>query len=272
MLGAALGFAVLGLLVKIVAVRVPPGEIVLWRSVATGAIVLAVAAASGRRGELRPVRFGMHVVRAVVGVGSMTCYFQAISRLDLGDAVLLTYVSPLIVAALSPYTVGEQPSARIWGALGLGLVGLALVVGPAWRGDALGVAFGVAAAWLAAGAYLSVRVLNRTETPLSVVWWFSALGAGLAGVTAADGLAPLDAASALLLLGVGAVGALAQLALTMAYRQATSAATVSVYAYATPVFAYLAGLLVLGEVPAVTSVLGAGVVGIAGLIAAREQG
>jgi drug/metabolite transporter (DMT)-like permease len=269
MLTAALGFATLGLLVKLASAQVPPGEIALWRSAATGGIVLGVAVATGRQADLRPVRFGMHGVRAAVGIASMVCYFNAIARLGLGDAVLLTYMSPLIVAALSPYTVGERPSPRIWGALGVGLLGVALVVGPAWRADAVGVAFGVAAAWLAASAYLSVRVLNRTETPLAVVWWFSALGAGMAAVSAVDGLAPLDLGLGGTLLGIGAVGAVAQGALTMAYRQADAAA-VSVYAYATPVFAYLAGLVVLGEVPAVTSALGVVVVVLAGWIAARE--
>ncbi|MEZ5397973.1 MAG: DMT family transporter [Bryobacterales bacterium] len=267
MLGAAAGFAGLGLLVKLVSGRLPPGEIVLWRTLATGAYVWAFAALTGTRPSLRPVRFRMHLVRAVTGIAAMTLYFNALARLGLGDAVLLTYLSPLLVAALSPLVVGERPTPRIWGALALGLVGVALVVGPAWHADAVGVLCGLSSACFSATAYLSVRVLNRTETPIAVVWWFSVLGAGLSSVSAADGLAPLDLGVGLVILGIGAFGAVAQWCLTMAYRQAP-AASVSVYAYATPVFAYLAGLLVLGEVPAVSSALGAGVVALAGVIVA----
>lgn len=267
MIGASLLFALLGTLVKIVAAAVPPTEIVVWRSVFTALFVLMIA--RGSWAALRPVNVPMHLVRGVVGVGSMMLYFTAISRLPLGDAVLLTYLSPLIVAALSPFTVGEHPSKRIWGALGVGIAGVALVVGPAGKEDGIGVLCGLGAAFFAASAYLSVKVLTRTDTATAIVFWFSVIGTLGGSLALLDGHAPVDGRLLSMLVTIGLLGAAAQWALTRAYAS-SDAASVSVYAYSTPVFAYLLGLAALGELPRVSSVLGAGAVLLAGVIAARE--
>ena len=44
------------------------------------------------------------------------------------------------------------------------------------------------AAWFAAGAYLSVKVLTRTDPPLSIVWWFSVIGTLAASGSWLDGV------------------------------------------------------------------------------------
>lgn len=267
MIAASAGFACMGALVKVVSDSVPPAEIVAWRSAFTALFVLFLA--RGALPSLRPRNWPMHLVRGLVGVASMTLYFTAIGRLPLGDAVLLTYLSPLLVAALSPWTVGERPPPRIWAALGVGILGVALVVGPMGKDDPLGVAAGLGSAVCAASAYLSIRVLTRTETPLAIVWWFSITGTLIASVTFLDGFAPVGGSVLLRLLAIGALGAGAQWALTRAYASAP-AAQVSVYAYSTPVFAYLLGMLLLAEHPRWSSVAGALAVGLAGAIAARE--
>jgi drug/metabolite transporter (DMT)-like permease len=266
MLLASAGFASMGLVVKVLAADVPPAEMVAWRSAISGVLVLLIALRT--RANLRPVNVRMHLVRGLVGVGSMICYFTAIARLPLGDAVLVTYASPLAVALLSPWTVGERPSARTWGALVAGLAGVALVAAPSGAHDQFGVGCAVAAAFFASCAYLSVRVLTRTDGTLAIVFWFSVLATLFASVSFADGVHPIGPSEAVDLLVVGALGVVAQSALTRAYAVA-EAAQVSVFAYATPVFAYALSLLVLGEIPSVTSVVGALIVIVAGGVVAR---
>ncbi|MEQ1501900.1 MAG: DMT family transporter [Myxococcota bacterium] len=263
MLGASLGFAAMGVLVKRVSTAIPTGEIVAWRSAVMAVVVTAAAVRSGV--SLRPSNLPMLVVRGLIGTGSMWFYFHAIARLPVGDAVLLTYLSPLIVAGLAPYTVGESASPRVWGALGIGLVGVGFVVGPAWSTDHVGLLFALIAAWFAAGAYLSVKVLTRTDPPLSIVWWFSVIGTLAASGSWLDGVTRATTAQWAALGVIGLLGAVAQWCLTRAYA-ASPAAQVSVYAYATPVFAYGLGLFT-GEVPSWTSVVGAALVVVAGWIA-----
>jgi drug/metabolite transporter (DMT)-like permease len=266
MILASAGFATMGLLVKVLGAEVPPAEMVAWRSAISGVLVLAIASRTGAR--LRPVNVRMHLVRGVVGVGSMICYFTAIARLPLGDAVLVTYASPLLVALLSPWTVGERPTRRTWAALLVGLSGVAMVVAPTGAEDPVGVACAVAASVFAACAYLSVRVLTRTDGTVAIVFWFSVVASALASASFLDGMHPLRPLAVLDLLAVGALGVVAQGALTNAYAVA-EAAQVSVFAYATPVFAYALSLAVLGEVPPATSLVGAALVLVAGGVVAR---
>jgi drug/metabolite transporter (DMT)-like permease len=266
MLLASLGFAGMGGLVKFVANHgVPAAQIVVWRSAITAVCVGIWAWRDGV--SLRPVNPRMHLVRGLVGVGSMGFYFTAIGRLPLGDAVLLTYLSPLLVAAMSPWVAGERPSRRVWAALGVGVLGVAAVVGPAGSTDPIGVGCALLAAFFAADAYLAIRVLSRTDHPLTIVFWFSVIGTIGGSLSFLLGVVPLHPPELLGLVGVGLLGTLAQWALTQAYASAP-AAQVSVYAYATPVLAYGVGLATLGEVPHGSSVLGAAVVVLAGWIAA----
>jgi drug/metabolite transporter (DMT)-like permease len=267
MLLASLGFAVMGALVKQAAILgVPPVEIVVWRS---GITAVCIGLWAWRDGvSLRPVNPRMHLVRGLVGVGSMGFYFTAISRLPLGDAVLLTYLSPLLVAAMSPWVTGESATGRVWAALGTGLAGVALVAAPAGASDPIGVGFALLAAFFAADAYLAIRVLTRTDHPLTIVFWFSVIGTAAGSVAFLDGVAPLGWPQVAALVSIGLLGTLAQWALTRAYGSAP-AAQVSVYSYATPVLAYGAGLVALGEVPRWSSLAGAAVVVVAGMMAAR---
>jgi drug/metabolite transporter (DMT)-like permease len=83
-------------------------------------------------------------------------YFLAIHRLQVGIALLIQYIAPVLIALWARYVLHEEVRARIWLALGLALTGLALVV-EIWSGLSLSTA-GVAASLGAAGAY-SVYVL-----------------------------------------------------------------------------------------------------------------
>lgn len=265
MLLASAAFAAMGTLVRAVTDEVPPIEVVVWRSGVTALFVGLWAARSGV--SLRPINPTMHLVRGIVGVCSMISYFSAIDRLPLGDAVLITYSSPLLVGVMSAYVTGERPSRRTWGALLLGMAGLALVVGPISGEDPVGVGLALLAAFFAADAYLAIRVLTRTDHPLTIVFWFSVIGALGGTIGFVDGAAPLGGRALLELLAIGGTGTLAQWALTEAYASAP-AAQVAVFSYATPVLAYLSGAALLGEIPAWTSALGAAVVCLAGWVAA----
>lgn len=132
----------------------------------------------------------------------------------------------------------------------------------------MGVGLALLAAFFAADAYLAIRVLTRTDHPLAIVFWFSAIGALGGAVGYLDGAAPLSSRALAELVAIGLTGTLAQWAMTEAYASAP-AAQVAVFSYATPVLAYLSGAFWLGEAPPWTSLVGAAVVVFAGWIAAR---
>ncbi|MEO6318446.1 MAG: EamA family transporter [Acidimicrobiales bacterium] len=114
------------------------------------------------------------VVAGVVGIGMVQwLYFVAIERLPVGIALLLEYLAPVFVAVWVVFVRREPVRPRIWAALGLCVVGLA-VVAQVWSGltlDGLGVLAGVGAGLSLAAYYLTgERSLDRRD-PLSLAAW-----------------------------------------------------------------------------------------------------
>lgn len=210
----------------------------------------------------------MLVTRSLVGLASMYAYFFAISRLKLGDAVLLTYLSPLLVASMAPFVLGEKAPWMVWLALGVGFAGVAVVEEPTGNVAGLGLLAGLASAFLAAGAYVSVKVLSRTDTTSTIVLWFSGIATLVSAVQVAAGgswVTPAPPAVAALV-GVGLFAATAQFLMTRAYSVA-AAARVSVFGYATPVIAYLLGQALLAEPIGWRGAIGCGLLVMAGALA-----
>jgi drug/metabolite transporter (DMT)-like permease len=104
---------------------------------ATGAFlllftVLLVVRRSTLRVSLRELPF-----LVLFGVGGLAFvawfYFVAIERLEIGIALLIQYIAPVLVALWARYVLHEPVRRRIWAALGLSIVGLALLV-EIWQG------------------------------------------------------------------------------------------------------------------------------------------
>lgn len=112
-----------------------------------------------------------------LGVGGLALvqwsYFYAIARLDIGIALLIQFVGPILVALWAKLVFGEQVRRRIWLALALALGGLTLIV-EVWRGGRLGGA-GLAAAGVAAITYAAYILLAeqgvRRRDPVSLSAW-----------------------------------------------------------------------------------------------------
>ncbi len=116
----------------------------------------------------------MVLLYGIVGVALLqVTYFIAIDRLPVGIALLLEYLAPVLIA-LWAFGVQRQPvRRRLWPALGLSLVGLAMVA-QVWDGgslDALGVAMGLLAAVCFATYFLAGEHLVGQRDPLSTVFW-----------------------------------------------------------------------------------------------------
>ena len=121
---------------------------------------------------------GFLLLAGVVGIGLVQWfYFVAIARLPVGIALLLEYLAPVLVALWVRFVRGEQVRSRVWAALALCVVGLA-VVAQVWRGltlDGLGVLAGLAAAVSLAAYYLTgERGLADRDALTLAAWTFTA--------------------------------------------------------------------------------------------------
>ena len=137
---------------------------------------LVLLAAASPRASLR-LRLGDLPLLIALGIGGLALvqwsYFYAIARLEIGIALLIQFVGPILVALWARFVFGEHVRQRIWLALCLALAGLTLIV-EVWHGGRLSSA-GISAAVVAAITYAAYILLAergvRRRDPISLSAW-----------------------------------------------------------------------------------------------------
>ncbi|WP_024869956.1 DMT family transporter [Pseudoxanthomonas suwonensis] len=218
MIGAVASFSLMDAGMKLLSAHYPPLQVTLLRGAASLPFVLAWVMATAGPRSIIPRRWGLHLLRGVLGMAMIGCFVYALKRMPLSTAYTIYFVAPLLVAALSVPLLGEHVGPRRWTAIAIGLVGVIVVLRPGVDGL---VSFPGLMVLLAATAYavaaVTVSLLTRTDTPQSMVVWFLLIMAVGAGVAAIPGWVPLRLEHAWLILGMGLAGALGQIALTAAF-------------------------------------------------------
>jgi drug/metabolite transporter (DMT)-like permease len=272
MIVAGFFFAMMGVLVKYGAADFDAAEMAFYRSFVglffIGALVVA------RKGSVRTERLGNHVVRSVVGSVSLIGYFYAMAQLPLATAQTLNYTSPLFLAIATVVVLGEKFSAWLIAAIALGFVGVALLLQPTMQGGKeaaalIGLFSGVFSAW----AYLSVRTLGRLGEPdYRVVFWFTVIGSLICAAwqLATSSFHPVRWDNLWIVIGIGFCGAMAQLAMTRAYRTGNTL-VVGALSYSTLVFGAVATFLLWNEKLTPLEWAGMTVIIASGLLAMRVE-
>jgi drug/metabolite transporter (DMT)-like permease len=141
----------------------------------TGAFVLLAAALALARPETLRVRRRELPVLLAFGILGLAFvqwfYFEAISRLDIGVALLIQYIAPVLVALWARFAYHEPVRRRIWAALALSILGIALLV-ELWSGltlDGLGVAAALGSATTFAVYVLTAERAVTRRDPVSLV-------------------------------------------------------------------------------------------------------
>jgi drug/metabolite transporter (DMT)-like permease len=141
----------------------------------TGAFVLLAATLALARPETLRVRRRELPVLLAFGILGLAFvqwfYFEAISRLDIGVALLIQYIAPVLVALWARFAYHEPVRRRIWAALALSILGIALLV-ELWSGltlDGLGVAAALGSATTFAVYVLTAERAVTRRDPVSLV-------------------------------------------------------------------------------------------------------
>lgn len=227
-------------------------------------VLVWVLATAGPR-SLIPVRWGLHLLRGVLGMTMIGCFVFALRTLPLSTAYTIYFVAPLLIAALSVPLLGEQVGPRRWVAIGIGLVGVLVVLRPGVGGFiSLPGLMVLLAATAYAVAAITVSMLTRTDTPQSMVVWFLALLALGAGLLALPDWQPLQWSHAGRIAGMGLAGAAGQVALTRAF-QLGEASLIAPLEYTGLVWVIGWDLLFWGALPDRYTWLGAAIIVASGL-------
>ncbi|NMG76984.1 DMT family transporter [Aromatoleum diolicum] len=248
MIVASLLFACMGVCVKLGAGTFSTGELVFYRGLVGLFIVALIARIHGL--SLYTPHWRLQLTRALAGSTALICYFYAIASLPLATAVTLNYTSPIFVTLLLALWFRERLRGPVLASVALGFVGVILLLKPTLQANQwLGACAGLSSGLVASIAYINVRELGRAGEPEArTVLWFSAVTTVLGIPWALSGdLQTIDLPGGAALAGVGLFGALAQLAMTRAYRFGKTIVAAHL-AYTTVIFSSLFGMLLWDEV------------------------
>jgi drug/metabolite transporter (DMT)-like permease len=265
MLAAVAFFSLMDAGMKMLAASYPTLQVTMLRGAASLPFVLVWVLATAGPRSIIPVRWGLHLLRGVLGMVMIGCFVYALRTLPLSTAYTIYFVSPLLVAALSVPLLGEHVGPRRWIAIGIGLIGVLVVLRPGVEGIISLPGLMVLVAALAyAIASVTVSLLTRTDTSQSMVVWFLLIMAVGAGLLAWPQWQPLQWKHAALIAGMGLAGALGQIALTRAF-QLGQASMIAPLEYTGLVWVIGLDLLLWGVLPDRMTWLGGAIIVASGL-------
>ena len=215
-------------------------------------------------------------------------YFVAIFRLPIGIGLLLEFTAPVLVVLWARFVWREPVRARVWPALGLVLVGLALVA-EVWAGltlDEIGVAAGLLAAVALAIYYLAGERLVTRRDPYSLVclaigaaagfwaivqpWWSFPFGTPGRDVSLLGNLASVDLPVWALMLWMVVVGTIVPFILIVGALRHVRATRVALLAMIEPVVASVVAFAWLDETLGALQLVGGAIV-LAGISLAQTS-
>jgi drug/metabolite transporter (DMT)-like permease len=221
-------FSVMDVAIKTLSAHYPPLQVAALRGLSAWPLVLAHVLLLRQWGSLWRVRWPLHLLRGVLTVAMLTLFSHAVQSLSLTSAYVLFFTAPVWVTLLSGPVLGERvPSASVW-AVALGLAGVCVALRPGlefwadiWRSSAsLAV---LAAAGCYAVAAVTGRVLTRTDSAASLVFWTTTLLALGATALALPSWQAVDATHAPWLVLLAVTGVAGQVAIVEAFRHGQAA-------------------------------------------------
>ncbi|MBU3738856.1 MAG: DMT family transporter, partial [Rhodoferax sp.] len=233
MLCAMALFSCMDAMLKVLSGAYPPAQVTALRGMASLPLVCAWILWRGEFGQVfsRRLRWRLHLTRAVFGIMTMMLFTSGLRSMGLAEAYTLTFISPMVVLLLAGPLLGERIRPHHVIALVIGLLGVLVALRPDRSGFLTLGALAVlgAACTYATGSVLG-RLISRSDPAASLVFWSTAslaLGGLLLSLAR---WVPVQAVHAPVLLGIGVVGFLAQVAISDALRHG-QAATVAPFEY-----------------------------------------
>ena len=263
--------AIMDALVKLMSASYGTLQLV-WGRYVTQAILLFVVIAPRRsQRHLCTRHLPLHLFRVCALLSANVIFFAALRSMSLADANAIFFSSPLLITLFAAVMLRETVGIRRWIAVATGFAGVMLVMQPGLGTLRWTTLLPFVAAICSALYHITTPIMARHEDPANTLY-FLALLAGI-GLSFAVPFywTPLTGPGALALLAIGTLGTIGHFLLIRAF-QSTPAATLSPFLYVYLIWATLLGWLVFGDLPAVSTIVGALVIFGSGLYVYRQSG
>lgn len=264
---ASVAFSIMVAGVKMATATLPPLEIVFFRSL-FGTVMMFLLMTKRKVSFLgRPEDRKLLLLRGVSGFIALSLHFYTLAVLPVGTAVILNYTGPMFVAILAMFFLGEKPGIFLISMVMISFAGLYLLIRPEVRIDptqGAAIALAILSGLFAAVAVTSIRSIRRRESPLTIIFAFTAVSTLGSIFYLPFGFCWPHLGAWIALAAVALGSFYGQLWMTIAYRRAP-ASLVAPFAYLTPLLSFLYGLVLWNEKFTLQKLMGALLVMVAGI-------
>jgi len=266
---AALFFAGMIGVIRHLAAELHPLEIAFFRNLFGFAFMLPWLLRTRFEG-LRTQRLGLFGVRAVIGLGAMTCWFWAVSIMPLAEAVALNFTAPLFTTVFAVIFLHEVVRLRRWSATIIGFIGALVILRPGLEAIQPAAFLALGASVFMGAAKVCIKELSKTESNNAIVTYMVLF------------LTPMSLVPALFvwqtpgwhlvpwLIALGGLATLAHQCMVRAFRAAEASAVIP-FDYARLPFTALIGWLAFGQVADAWTWIGAAIIASAGMYIAHRE-
>ena len=221
-------------------------------------------------GQVKTNRIGIHLLRAITGVGAMFLFFYTIAHVTLAEAVLVKMTAPFFLPLIGLVWLGDKVRPQTWWAILLGFIGVVVILRPGSGAFNPVLLLALASAALMGVAKVSIRRMADSEPPRRIVFWFGLFSTLISAVPMFWNERWPDQIQLYWLLGIGLIATMAQMCMTHAY-QLASPGRIGVYNYSSVIWAVTLGWLFWGETLYFSFLLGTALIVGAGIWNLRTQ-
>lgn len=255
MLLSSMAFAVMYLLAKQLS-HYGGYELTFFRALGTWVIAVGYLLYKG----ISPIgnQPGWLLARGLTGGLSLLLFFFAIKSVPITAAVAIRYLSPLFAIVFAMWFLKERVKPVQWVYFLAAFAGVLLLRGFDGRIEGIGLALILISALLGGMTFAIIRYIGKSEHPLVIVGYFTgtAMILGLAGMLLTeDAYTPPTAMDWPALVGIGLVGFIGQIFMTMAM-QMEQASKVMPLKYLEAVFLLGLSFVFLNETYGLYALLG----------------
>lgn len=245
-------------------------EIMTFRSLVGLAIVLSLAVANRRLGEIRRDRLKQHFFRNLFHFTGQNLWFFALASVPIAQVFALEFTSPIWVIILSFLFLGERLTGAKIIAAGLGFLGILLVARPDFETLESGTITAAMSAIFFAATIIMTKALTRHESIVSILFWLTGfqLGFGFVALALQDSISWPTVMTLPWLVVIGAAGLMAHYCLTTALSMAPASFLMPIDFARLPLVVVI-GMVLFGETVDALLLLGGGIIILANWINLR---
>lgn len=243
-------------LVKQALIHAGTGEVLFFRGLFAMVPLLAYALFWRRPDTLLPKDIKLTMLLSALAVLSLFLFTVSLRFIPLATAIVLAYLSPIMVALASPVLIGERITRLQWIAAMVGFGGVVLMTSPALGTSDWTILLPILVAAIIAGRDILIRASIAREHTLALVAWTHLLTIAMTGFTFDVAWLRFDIYQHTLYAVAGITVSLGTAGMIAALRLA-AAASLSAVKYSCVLWAGLIGWLAFGEAPSPVMAIGA---------------